>query len=142
MSYDPSYRQPPRQDRWPNATPQEPWPAYSGAETYRETAGYRGWRQAADSYQGSGYQDSGYQDSGYQDSGYQNTGAGYWNGNGYDRDNGYDRSYGNGGVVADYGDAWDGAYGDQEGYAGATGDFAGPDLEPAPTGALLIAPDT
>lgn len=136
MSYDPSYRQPPRQDRWPNATPQEPWPAYSGAETYRETAGYRGWREAADSYQGGGYQDSGYQ----------NSGAGYWNGNGYDRDNGYDRSYGNGGVVADYGDAWDGAYGDQEGYAGAPGDHAGPDLgeylEPAPTGALLIAPDT
>ena len=136
MSYDPSYRQPPRQDRWPNATPQEPWPAYSGAETYRETAGYRGWREAADSYQGGGYQDSGYQ----------NSGAGYWNGNGYDRDNGYDRSYGNGGVVADYGDAWDGAYGDQKGYAGAPGDYAGPDLgeylEPAPTGALLIAPDT
>jgi len=138
MSYDPSYRQPPRQDRWPNATPQEPWPAYSGAETYRETAGYRGWREAADSYQGGGYQDSAYQNN----SGYQNSGAGYWNGNGYDRDNGYDRSYGNGGVVADYGDAWDGAYGDQDGYAGAPGDFAGPDLEPAPTGALLIAPDT
>ena len=128
MSYDPSYRQPPRQDRWPNATPQEPWPAYSGAETYREVAGYRGWREAADGYQGGGYQENG---------------AGYWNGTGYDRDNGYDRSYGNGGVVADYGDAWDGGYGDQD---GAPGDFAGPDLgeylEPAPTGALLIAPDT
>jgi|SRR5579864_1670588 len=137
MSYDPSYRQPPRQDRWPNATPQEPWPAYSGAETYRETAGSRGWREAADSYRGGGYQDSGYQDSGA---------GGYWNGNGYDRDNGYDRSYGNGGVVADYGDAWDGGYGDQDGYAGGQDDFAGPDLgeylEPAPTGALLIAPDT
>jgi hypothetical protein len=132
MSYDPSHRTPPRQDRWPNATPQEPWPAYTGADTYRETAGYRGWREAADSYQGGGYQGNG--------------AGGYWNGNGYDRDNGYDRSYGNGGVVADYGDAWDGGYGDQDGYAGGPDEFAGPDLgeylEPVPTGALLIAPDT
>jgi hypothetical protein len=125
MSYDPSYRRPPRQDRWPNATPQEPWPAYSGADTYRE---------------GAGYQDGAYHDSGAD---------GYWNGNGYDRDNGYDRSYGYGGVAADYGDTWDGGYGqqhDQNGYAGAPDDFAEPDLgeylEPAPTGALLIAPDT
>ena len=31
MSYDPSHRRPPRQERWPNATPQEGWPAYVGA---------------------------------------------------------------------------------------------------------------
>jgi hypothetical protein len=140
MSYDPSYRQPPRQDRWPNATPQEPWPAYSGAETYRETAGYRGYRELTSGYQGGAYQDAGYQDGGYQDSG----ANGYWNGNGYDRDNGYDRSYGYGGVAADYGDAWDGGYGDQDGYVGTPDDFGEPEqyLEPAPTGTLLIAPDT
>jgi hypothetical protein len=73
MSYDPSYRRPPRQDRWPNATPSEPWPAYSGADTYRETAGYRGWREAADGYQGGGYQGGAYQGGGYQDSGYQDS---------------------------------------------------------------------
>lgn len=120
MSYDPSHRRPPRQDRWPNATPQEPWPAYSGADAYRETAGYRG----------------------YSDGG---TG-GYRNGNGYDR------GYGYGGVPAEYGDAWDGTYDgygyqdDQDAYAGVADTFAGPGLgeylEPAPTGALLIAPDT
>jgi len=163
MSYDPSYRTPPRQDRWPNATPQEPWPAYSGAETYRETAGHRGYRELTSGYQdagyqgagyqGAGYQGAGYQGAGYQDGGYQDNGAGgYWNGNGYDRDNGYDRSYGYGGVAADYGDAWDGGYGgygpqdDQDGYAGAPDHYAGTDLaeylEPTPTGALLIAPDT
>ncbi len=168
MSYDPSHRTPPRQDRWPNATPSEPWPAYSGADTYRETAGYRGWREAADGYQGGGYQgggyqdsayqdsayqDSRYQDSRYQDSGYQDSGAGgYWNGNGYERDNGYDRSYGYGGLAADYGDARDDGYGgygpqdDQDGYAGTPDHYAGTDLaeylEPTPTGTLLIAPDT
>jgi len=60
MSYDPSHRRPPRQDRWPNATPREPWPAYTGADAYRETAG-----------------------------GYQGGEADYWNGNGYDRGYGY-----------------------------------------------------
>jgi hypothetical protein len=156
MSYDPSYRTPPRQDRWPTATPQEPWPAYTGADTYRETAGYRGRRELAGGYQDGAYQDGAYQDSAYQDSAYQDRGyqdggaGGYWNGNGYDRDNGYDRSYGYGGVAADYGDAWDGGYGgygqqgDQDGYVGAPDDFDVPEeyLEPAPTGALLIAPDT
>ena len=151
MSYDPSYRTPPRQDRWPNATPQEPWPAYTGADTYRETAGYRGYREPTGGYQGGAYQDGAYHDASYRDGGYQggayqDGGAdGYWNGNGYDRDNGYDRSYGYGGVAADYGDAWDGGYGlqaDQNGYVGAPDDFAGEYLEPAPTGALLIAPDT
>jgi hypothetical protein len=28
MSYEPSHRKPPRQERWPNATPGEGWPAY------------------------------------------------------------------------------------------------------------------
>ena len=148
--------------------PVSPGRPYSGADTYRETVGYRGYREVADGYQGgdyqgggyqgagyqgAGYQGAGYQGAGYQGAGYQDSGAGgYWNGNGYDRDNGYDRSYGYGGVAADYGDAWDGGYGgygpedDQDGYAGAPDHYAGTDLaeylEPAPTGALLIAPDT
>ena len=36
MSYDPSYRTPPRQERWPYATPQEGWPAYPGGDGYRD----------------------------------------------------------------------------------------------------------
>ncbi len=32
MSYDPSHRKPPRQERWPNATPREGWPAYRQGE--------------------------------------------------------------------------------------------------------------
>jgi hypothetical protein len=125
MSYDPSHRRPPRQDRWPNATPQQAWPAYSGADTYREAAGYRGYREVAGGYEGGAYEGGAYEGGGAD---------GYWNGNGYDR--GYS------GGTAGY-DAWEGSYG---GYAGAPDDFGGPEpveyLEPAPTGALLIAPDT
>ena len=36
MSYDPSYRTPPRQERWPYATPQHGWPAYPGGDGYRD----------------------------------------------------------------------------------------------------------
>ena len=61
MSYDPSHYTPPRQDRWPNATPGEAWPAYSGRGDHREAAGRRG-----------GY-------AGYEGAG---TG-GYWNADGY-----------------------------------------------------------
>jgi hypothetical protein len=43
MSYDPSHRMPPRQERWPAATPAEGWPSYRDGEQ----------------------QDSGYQNSGY-----------------------------------------------------------------------------
>ena len=32
MSYDPSHRRPPRQERWPNATPPEGWPSYRDGE--------------------------------------------------------------------------------------------------------------
>jgi hypothetical protein len=36
MSYDPSHRRPPRQERWPNATPQDGWPAYVGGDGHRD----------------------------------------------------------------------------------------------------------
>ena len=32
MSYDPSHRMPPRQERWPQATPAEGWPSYRDGE--------------------------------------------------------------------------------------------------------------
>lgn len=40
MSYEPSHRKPPRQERWPNATPGEGWPAYA------EGNGQRSWASA------------------------------------------------------------------------------------------------
>jgi hypothetical protein len=43
MSYDPSYRMPPRQERWPNATPAEGWPSYrDGDDADRHGAGRHG----------------------------------------------------------------------------------------------------
>jgi hypothetical protein len=41
MSYEPSHRKPPRQERWPNATPGEGWPAYQPG------GGSPGWESAA-----------------------------------------------------------------------------------------------
>jgi hypothetical protein len=42
MSYDPSYRMPPRQERWPNATPAEGWPSYrDGDEADRRSGADR-----------------------------------------------------------------------------------------------------
>jgi hypothetical protein len=40
MSYEPSHRKPPRQQRWPDATPGEGWPAY------RQPDGGRSWASA------------------------------------------------------------------------------------------------
>ena len=60
MSYDPSHRKPPRQERWPQATPPDGWPSYRDDDAHRDgqqadsryaadrqdaypaTAGYRG----------------------------------------------------------------------------------------------------
>jgi hypothetical protein len=36
MSYHPSHRKLPRQERWPDATPDQAWPAYAGADGYRD----------------------------------------------------------------------------------------------------------
>ena len=38
MSYEPSHRRPPRQERWPNATPGEGWPAYQQGDGERSWA--------------------------------------------------------------------------------------------------------
>ena len=35
MSYDPSHRKPPRQERWPQATPPGGWPSYRDGDTYQ-----------------------------------------------------------------------------------------------------------
>jgi hypothetical protein len=82
MSYEPSHREPPRQERWPNATPGEGWPAY------RQDEGGRAWESAA-AYAGSrnGYADNGYAANGRVANGY--------------AANGY--------AANGYGDAWGGA---------------------------------
>ena len=36
MSYDPSHRKPPRQERWPQATPPTGWPSYRDDDAYRD----------------------------------------------------------------------------------------------------------
>jgi hypothetical protein len=93
MSYDPSHRTPPRQERWPQATPAEGWPPYRDGEgdqagrpgTRAQQAGGSHRRQAAprsgvataafpvaggaygapDSYDTDGYRTGGYSDGGY-----------------------------------------------------------------------------
>jgi hypothetical protein len=99
MSYDPSHRMPPRQERWPAATPAEGWPSYRDGEqedvgyaAQGATAGYRyraqgavataafpaagysgggnGYAEAADDFDGRG----GYGRDGY---GYQGSSVGY-----------------------------------------------------------------
>ena len=54
MSYDPSHRMPPSQERWPAATPAEGWPSYRDGEqddfgyaAQEATAGYRYQTQGA-----------------------------------------------------------------------------------------------
>jgi hypothetical protein len=97
MSYDPSHRMPPSQERWPAATPAEGWPSYQDGEqddfgyaAQGATAGYRyqtqgavataaypavtngygGYAGAADDFDGR----DGYRQDGY---GYQGSSVGY-----------------------------------------------------------------
>ena len=92
MSYEPSHRKPPRQERWPSATPGEGWPAYQQADDGRA------W-EPVHSFAGSR-------------NGYDTASNGYGAaGNGYDTaGNGYgDRWAGRGPTADGYGDAWGGA---------------------------------
>jgi len=69
MSYDPSHRMPPRQERWPAATPAEGWPSYRDGEqedlgytAQGATAGYRYQSQGAvatAAFPGGGYSGGG-----------------------------------------------------------------------------------
>jgi hypothetical protein len=101
MSHEPSHRKPPRQERWPNATPGEGWPAYQQGD------GSRAWKSAAafagtpDGYAAAGHgqapSSNGYGDAwggpsttnnGHGDAWggirYSDPGPGYWaGGNGY-----------------------------------------------------------
>ena len=81
MSYDPSHRMPPRQERWPAATPAEGWPSYqTGAQQAMATAaypavanGYGGYAGAADGFDGREV----YGQDGYGRDGYARSSVGY-----------------------------------------------------------------
>jgi hypothetical protein len=81
MSYDPSHQMPPRQERWPAATPAEGWPSYqTGAQQAMATAaypavrnGYGGYAGAADDFDGR----DGYGQDGYGQHGYARSSVGY-----------------------------------------------------------------
>ena len=91
MSYDPSHRMPPRQERWPAATPAEGWPSYqTGAQQAMATAaypavanGYGGYAGTADYFDGrddyrrDGYRRDGYGRDGYGRDGYARSSVGY-----------------------------------------------------------------
>jgi hypothetical protein len=99
MNYEPSHRKPPRQERWPSATPGEGWPAYRQGEDGRAwepvhaAAGSRsGYDAASNGYGAAG--------NGYHapSNGYGAAGPGYGD------------TWGGRGPTADgYGDAWGGA---------------------------------
>jgi len=119
MSYDPSHRKPPRQERWPNATPPEGWPSHRDGDAYRggEQADSRYGAQYRAERQGAYPATAGYRiQSGYGSAGGYGTAGGYGDG----RDGGYDWDADRAG-----GYPGRGYTGGINGYAGATDDFAG-----------------
>jgi hypothetical protein len=100
MSYDPSHRMPPRQERWPAATPAEGWPSYqTGAQQAMATAaypsvrnGYGGYAGAADDFDGREvYGQDGYDQHPYGQDGYARSSVGY-----AEPQDGYDWGYADG----------------------------------------------
>ena len=118
MTYDPSHRMPPSQERWPAATPAEGWPSYRDGEqedfgyaAQGATAGYR--------YQAQGAVAT----AAFPAAGYSGGGNGYaaddFDGrDGYGRD-GYARS------SVGYAEPQDGYAEPQDGYAGTQNGYAG-----------------
>jgi hypothetical protein len=157
MNYEPSHRRPPRQERWPSATPGEGWPAYQQGDDGRA------W-ESAQALAGSR---TGY---GAISNGYGATANGYGYGDALDgrgaTGNGYGDALDGGGVTGNgYGDAWDG--GGAARYGGPGGRYETPNTwngyaqpgyeftEPAAyqaqeeypeldtaTSSVLVAPDT
>ena len=119
MSYEPSHRMPPPQERWPQATPPAGWPSYRDDEDYRD-------RQHADSRYAADRQDAYAATAGYRrQAGYQAASGGPGDGadqsalatdtfpparNGYGSAVGYGRADG-------YGDAQDGRGWTADGYS-------------------------
>jgi hypothetical protein len=112
MNYDPSHRMPPRQERWPAATPAEGWPSYqTGTQQAMATAaypavrnGYGGYAGAADDFDGrelyrqDGYGQDGYGQDGYGQDGYGQDGYGQ---DGYGQDGYGQDGYGQDGYSQD-----------------------------------------
>jgi hypothetical protein len=156
MSYDPSHRMPPRQERWPAATPAEGWPSYqTGAQQAMVTAaypatanGYGGYARAADDFDGrevygqDGYRLDGYRQDGYGQDGYARSSVGYAEpqGGGYTgAQNDYDWAH-----AAYAGEAGDYEWSAPDGYGGDA--YLGPGSYVEPGDALaedpaLTAPD-
>jgi hypothetical protein len=112
MSYEPSHRKPPRQARWPDATPGEGWPAYQqdGADRTWESA-----EAFADSRNGYGAASNGY---GAASNGYGAAGDRYgdpWGGRGP-----ADGDYGEACGGARYSDPGPGYWTGGNGYGGTT----------------------
>jgi hypothetical protein len=163
MSYDPSHRKPPRQERWPNATPPEGWPSHRDGDAYLggEQAGSRYGARYGAERQGAYPATAGYRiQSGYRSAGGYDTADGYGDG----RDGGYDwdadraggypgRGYTGG--INGYAGATDDFDGAAHGYRHAAGDYGsaaddfrgypgqsrGGYAEPAPSDPRLTAPD-
>jgi hypothetical protein len=153
MSYEPSHRKPPRQERWPNATPGEGWPAYQqgdGGRAWESAAAFAGSRNGygaasngygdpsngyGDAWGGQGaarYGDAVHGASAYDDAGYGYTEHGYQAaGNGYGgTTTAYPAAgdgYGGDGYGGDgYSDGFDGgADGYSAGYAGTADEYGG-----------------
>ncbi len=165
MSYEPSHRKPPRQERWPNATPGEGWPAYQqgdGGRTRESAAAFAGSANGyggasnghgdasnghGDAWGGRGTTSNGYGDAWggrgdarYSDAGYGYAGQGYQAaGDGYGGDGYGGDGYGGPGYAGDgYADGFDYAQA-QHGYDGWDG-YAQPGHEfTGPAG--YLAPD-
>jgi hypothetical protein len=152
MSYDPSHRRPPRQERWPTATPAGGWASYRDGEqedlrygAQRAAAGYRqqavataaypavtndydwrsnGYTGTADGYAGAA------DDFDRVDDGYGRAGYGYARASvGYvETDDGYSGvNDGHAGADDGYGRADDGYAGADDGYGRADDGYAGAD---------------
>lgn len=126
MSYEPSHRKPPRQERWPNATPGEGWPAYSPDEdgrAWESAAAYAGSRNgyAANDYTASDYTGNAYGYGEAPGGAARYTDAGYgYGGNDYAANDYASRGYQayGGGTATAYPPVGDGFDGGTDGYTG------------------------
>jgi hypothetical protein len=121
MSYEPSTRRLPRQERWPDATPQRGWPAYSDNGAYRDGDLYeepaaQGRRGRADGGYGGSW--DGYSGADYGQASYGQAGYGQDSGRYGQQDYGQPRD--------DHGWPHNAYRGTASGYAGAADDFDGP----------------
>jgi hypothetical protein len=122
MSYEPSHRKPPRQERWPNATPGEGWPAYQQGDDSRA-------RESAAAYAGSrngyGTASNGY---GATSNGYGAASNGYgdtWGGRST-TSSGYGDTRGGGARYGDPGSGRWAAWAAGNGYGGTTTAYPAP----------------